>query len=680
MFSFNWLQTFFDKKLPQPAVLADLLTRRSFEVESIKKFGIDTVFDIAVLPNRASDCFSHLGMARECAAILGIRQKTIIKKKKVASGAAPVRSLIDIKVSDCQLCPRYCAKMITGAKIGSSPKWIQDRLTACGLRPINNIVDAANYVMLELGQPLHAFDFDKIAGDPSSKAKAKTISVRLARKGEKIETLDDKTCALDESMLLIADFKGPLVIAGIKGGHRAEITPLTKTILIESANFNRQSVRRTSRKLGLRTDASSRYEHGLDPNMAQIAIERAAPLMAEISGGQVLTGMVDYYPQKVAPKWLSLDLNQAQGLLGVSVVGARAKKILEALGFIVRKGKGSSIEALVPTFRLDVGLAQDLIEEIGRTSGYENIESALPESKMVVPSRNYENHWLGVIRQAFNDSGLWEAYCYSFVKENDLKAFGYDKEEILRVINPLNIDFEYLRPDLLINLLKKLSLEPKKISGYFEVGRIFGNKQNKQVQTASAVLNGNFFEAKAVAELVMRRLRLTQVEFRPAASPMPAESAGLDKNACAQIYCQRKYVGLVGQVADSILKEYGCEFTATAITLNCDVLAGLATEENNYDPESAYPPSTRDLAVLVPRLVYAGQVVSIIKKSAGYLLKDAEIFEAYEGLGVSAGQKNIALTLKFQSNDKTLSAPEVEMSMRAITAALENEPGWQVRK
>jgi len=680
LFSYNWLQSFFDKKLPEPNVLADLLTRRSFEVEGTKRSGLDTVLDIAVLSNRASDCFSHIGMARECAAILGLRQKPAASKKKIASGAKPVRALINIKVDDVKLCPRYCAKMIEGVKIGSSPKWVQERLIACGLRPINNIVDAANYVMLELGQPLHTFDYEKIAFDPSH-PKTKTINIRLARKGEKIEALDDKTYALNESMLLIADAKGPLVIAGIKGGRRAEISENTKTIIIESANFNRQSIRRTSRTLGLRTDASARYEHGLDPNMAQVAIERAAGLIAQLAGGQVLTGMVDFYPTKVIAKWLTLDLVFAQKLLGTTVVGARAKKILEALGFSVRKGKGSNIEALVPTFRLDVNLPQDLIEEIGRIGGYENIGSVLPQASLVVPKKNYPNYWIGVIRQAFKEAGFWEAYCYSFVKENDWKAFGYRAGDILRVANPLNIDFEFLRPDLLINLIKKFAAEPKTSTKFFEIGRVFGKNQANQPYMAGAVLGGNFYEAKAAVELIARRLNL-EIEFRPAARLSEADGVPkfFDNNASALIYCQKKAIGIVGQIESKLSQGYGCSKPPLAFELKCDTLFGLASQIVVYRPQSAYPPSTRDLAVLVPDQTYAGDVVAIIKKAAGPLLGDVQVFEAYEGKGVAAGQKNVALALTFQSYVKTLVASEVEALMKDTIEALENEAGWKVRK
>ena len=692
LFSYNWLQSFFDKKLPEPKVLADLLTRRSFEVEGMKrsgfassklsaKAGTDTVLDIAVLSNRASDCFSHIGMARECAAVLGLRQKPAASKKKIASGAKPVRSVINIKVNDAKLCPRYCAKMIEGVKIGTSPKWVQERLEACGLRSINNIVDAANYVMLELGQPLHTFDYDKIAADPSPRAKAKTITVRLARKGEKIAALDDKTYTLNDSMLLIADAQGPLVIAGIKGGRRAEISEATTSIIIESANFNRQSVRRTSRTLGLRTDASARYEHGLDPNMAQIAIERAAGLIAQLAGGQVLTGMVDFYPAKTTPKWLTLDLVQAQKLLGTTVVGARAKKILEALGFSVRKGKGSNIEALVPTFRLDVNLPQDLIEEIGRISGYENIGSVLPQTSLVVPQKNYPDHWLNVIRQTFKEAGFWETYGYSFVKENDWKAFGYREGDVLRLANPLNIDFEYLRPDLTINLLKKIAAEAQTNTKFFEIGRVFGKNLSNQPYMAGAVLGGNFYEAKAAVELIARRLNL-QIEYKPAAGSSETEAMPkfIDRNTGALIYCQKKHVGFVGQLDSKLSQDYGCPKAPMAIELKCDVLFGLASETDVYRPQSAYPPSTRDLAVLVPAKTYAGDVVAVIKKAAGPLLEGVRVFEAYEGKGVASGQKNVALALTFQSYDKTLVAAEVEALMKTAVETLEKEAGWKVRK
>jgi len=457
LFSYNWLQSFFDKKLPDPKILADLLTRRAFEVEEVKKINNDTILNIAILPNRAADCFSHIGLARECAAILGLKLKPAVRIAKTASKAPSVRLYLNVKVFDKKLCPRYCAKMVDGVKVEASPKWVAQRLTACGLRPINNIVDAVNYVMLEMGQPLHTFDYEKIAASFQSKSKStpKTINVRLAQNNETIAVLDDKTYKLDQLMLVIADADGPLAIAGIKGGKRAQITNATKTVVIEAANFSRQTIRQTSRKLGLHTDASRFYEHGLDPNAAQTAIERAAVLIKETAGGRILSGMIDFYPDKIQPKWITFDLMKTEKLLGGAIQQARAKKILEALGCRVRKDKGSAIEVLPPSNRLDISLPQDLTEEIGRINGYENIPAFLPQCQLVIPQNNYSSWCDDVCRQTLKEAGFWEAYNYSFIKKSDIETFGLKAENVLKIVNPLNIDFEYLRPTLLVNLIKK---------------------------------------------------------------------------------------------------------------------------------------------------------------------------------------------------------------------------------
>jgi len=304
-FSYNWLQSFFKKKLPKPEKLAELLTAHSFEVAAVEKSGKDWMLDIDILPNRAGDCFSHLGIAREIAAILNFKLQLPISEPKEEK-KIKAKDLVSVEVKHKWACPRYTAKVITDVKVDSSPAWLKERLKTCGLRPINNIVDIANYVMLETGQPLHAFDAGKLEGGK--------IIVRFAKEKEKITTLDGQKFDLDPEVLVIADEKKPVGIAGIKGGKIPEIDRKTKIVVLESANFSSQVIRQGSRKLNLKTDASLRFEHGIDPNLTEFAVNRAAFLIQKIAKGNAAKGTVDIYPKKVLPKRVKLDLSYLKSL------------------------------------------------------------------------------------------------------------------------------------------------------------------------------------------------------------------------------------------------------------------------------------------------------------------------------------------------------------------------------
>ncbi|TFG35576.1 MAG: phenylalanine--tRNA ligase subunit beta, partial [Parcubacteria group bacterium] len=411
-FSYNWLQSFFKKKLPAPEKLADLIIDHAFEVEGITRSGKDYVLDIGVLSNRGPDCFSHIGMAREIAAILNynfsISAFKLTENKKIDA-----KDLIKVIVENKGGCPRYTARVVTDAKVGESPKWIKEKLEACGLRPINNVVDVTNYVMLETGQPLHAFDQEKIEG--------KKIIVRFAEAGEKITTLDEETYKLNEDILVIADAKNPIAIAGIKGGKNPEIDQKTKTIILESANFDPQDVRKSSKMLNLRTDASLRFEHGLDQNLAEFAINRAAYLIQEITKGKVAGGLIDISVKRNLKKIIRLDLDYADALLGVKIPKKQAIDILKRLEFKIRAVKKTAkiIDVEVPTFRLDVLLPEDLIEEIGRIYGYENIDSAFPMVSLCPPKRNLDIFWENLSKDILRGSGFTEVSNYSFISPKD---------------------------------------------------------------------------------------------------------------------------------------------------------------------------------------------------------------------------------------------------------------------
>ena len=331
----------------------------------------------------------------------------------------------------------------------------------CGLRPINNVVDIANYVMLETGQPLHAFDGGKI--------KNKKIIVRLAKAGEKIVTLDGEKYDLDDDILVIADSKTPMAIAGIKGGKIPEIDRDTKIVVIESANFNSQIIRRASRKINLKTDASLRFEHGIDPNLTEAAINRVAYLIQKIAGGKITKGLIDIYPKKIFPKLIKLDLAYVKSLLGLEIPAEKIKIILENLGFGIKKGKAkvkNILEIEVPTRRIDVSIPEDLIEEVGRIYGYQKIPSVFPMVSLIPPKRNLDIFWEDAAKDILKEAGFTEAYNYLFISEKDFRVLGYKKDSLIELENPTSSDLQYLRPSLDPEFAEKYREKPEIFSGY----------------------------------------------------------------------------------------------------------------------------------------------------------------------------------------------------------------------
>ncbi|HUT96270.1 MAG TPA: phenylalanine--tRNA ligase subunit beta, partial [Candidatus Paceibacterota bacterium] len=369
--SYNWLREYLPK-LPKPEKLANLLIVHSLEVKAIEKLARDYILDIDVLPNRGHDCLSYIGIAKECAALLGLkitqpclpvgrRKYKLEEDKKLKTS-----DFIKIEVQDREACPRYTARVIDNIKIGPSPKWLKEKLESIGQKSINNIVDATNYIMFETGQPLHAFDYEKISG--------RKIIVRQAKKGEKIATLDNELIDLDDDFLVIADTKNPLALAGIKGGKRAEISKNTKTIVLESANFNLGTVRTASRKINLRTEASIRFEYGLDANLTGEAIDKVAVLIKEVAEGKIARGIIDVYAKKVYPIKINLDIKKVENILGKTISKTEITRILKLLGFDV----DANLKVVIPTIRQDVKIQEDLIEEIARIIGYDNIEAKAP--------------------------------------------------------------------------------------------------------------------------------------------------------------------------------------------------------------------------------------------------------------------------------------------------------------
>lgn len=674
-FSYLWLKSLFPKnKLPSPEKLANILTMHSFEVKKVEKSGTDFILDIDVLPNR-SDCFSHLGIAKEIAAILNFKLKNESIRLK-EDRKLKTKNFVEVRVESEKDCQRYTARVILDVKVGPSPKWIQQRLESCGLRPISNIVDITNYVMLETGQPLHAFDLGKISD--------RKIIVRRAKEGEKILTLDEKEYGLNNQILLISDSKEPLAIAGIKGGKKAEINEKTKNIVLESANFNQFVIREGSKILNLKTDASLRFEHGLDPNLTEYAINLAAKLIGEIAGGKIAFGLIDFYPKKVFPRKIKLELDYVEKMLGVKIPKKRIIKILENLNFKVKPAKNFLL-VKIPTSRSDISLPEDLIEEIGRIYGYQKIPSRSPLVTLIPPKRNLEIFWENVIKNSLKEMGFSEVYNYSFINQNDVENLKFKKDEIIEVENPTSLEFQYLRPSLIPNLLKNFQKNQSNFTEIkiFELGKVFRLQNSKVLEKkmlTGLVSGDSFFFLKGVLDSLFEALGISDFfydEFKP--TPEETEISIWHPKKIAEIKVDGKEIGFLGQISKIILRKYGIEKEITLFDIDFEELQKYCTEETFYEPISKYPAIIRDISLFVPVDVKVEEVLNKIE-NVSPLIKDVDLFDIYEGEGVEEGKKSLAFHIIYQAKDHPISPKEIEEIQTKIIQTLEENPDWEVRK
>lgn len=693
VFSYNWLKDY-TKKIPTPEKLAEILSLKIFEVEGIKKEGEDYLLDIDVLPNRGPDCLSYWGLSREISAISGarfVKPKFKIKEDRKAK----TRDFVSLTVENKTDCNRYTAKAITNVSVGPSPEFIKSKLESVGLNSINNVVDVANFVMLETGQPLHIFDFDKIESANSRlgiisqkqvKLPAKSIIVERAKSGERITTLDNKVIDLDKDVLLISDIKGPLAIAGIKGGKRAEVDSHTKNIIIEAANFNGSVIRKASKKINLKTDASWRFENRIDSNLTEEAINRAAYLIKNIAGGDIAGGLVDFYPQKSSPLKIKINEAQIKGLLGVNIAPKEIRKILEKLGFGVTGG-AKTFTVSVPSYRLDICLPEDLLEEIGRVCGYEKIPAVFPVVSIAPPQRNLEIFWQDMIKNILKEAGFFEAYNYSYIGGREADVFDYKKEEMIEILNPVSIEQKYLRPSQIPNLVKDAASNLKYFDSVkiFELGKIFLRPKTEKKMLTAVISRPNandlFFEGKGIIDSLLKKLGIIDFfydEYRP--SPEESKSEIWQKGRCAEIKIGTKEIGFLGEISPKISSAFKANGKIIAFDIDFEKLISSASEEHEYRPISQHPAATRDLAVLVPLDIRVEDVLNLIEIGGGELVRDIDLFDIYEGEGLPDGKKNLAFHIIYQASDRTLKSEEIDETHNKIIKLIEQNPEWEARR
>lgn len=677
LFSYNWLQEFIKGKLPAAEKLAELFASHVFEIESVEKKGDDWILDVSVLPQRG-DCLSHEGLAREIAAITGKEfqgiQKTSFKVQK---------GMIDqlrVSIAAKKLVPRYSALVLEDVVVAPSPQWMQERLAVLGINSINNVVDITNLVMREVGQPLHAFDFNEIQGH--------AMNVRESRKEERIALLDDTELTLPQGVLIIEDGKEIIDLAGIRGGKSTMIKKNTKNIVLQAASFDRQSIYKAKKKLGYGTDAADFYSHELDPNMTTKALERALHFILKFGGGRVVQS-IDLYPVKRNPKIVPFTPDAVRRLLGIKIEDRKIKEILSGLGFLV-----SAKNVKVPTWRQDVTIPEDVVEEIGRMYGYKNIEGAFPQAHILPPEPNMERAWQDQIQNSLKEAGCTEVYNYSFIGKKDTSLLGYAEHDLVKLVeleNPISADFEYMRDSLLPNLIKNVVVNEKgfgKGIKLFEIGKVFekspkGFSEQQTLGIVCAVPNTTkdqgFYILKGIADVVFSHLGIGDLWYDNfQATPVRGRSFLWNMPRTAEIKIGDKEFGFMGEISPRIASLYKIGMRVVGLEVNLTALLEHALEEREYSPPSKFPATLRDIAIVVPYDVKVEQILNVMETSGGILVADIDLFDMYEGQELGEDQKSLAFHMVYQANDRTLTNKEVDAVHHKIINALK-EQGWNVR-
>ena len=631
----------------------------------------DHVVEFEITPNRP-DCLSVIGLAREASATFGRPLKLHTPEVKGCGGS--IAELVDIDIEDGDLCPRYTARMVKNVKIQPSPAWMRERLRNSGVRPINNIVDITNYVMLEYGQPMHAFDFSCVEGNH--------IIVRTAREGETIQTLDGNQRKLTPSMLCICDENKPVCVAGVMGGANSEIVGDTAMVLFESANFNGTSVHRTAAALNMRTDASSRYEKGLDPMNTLKAVERACELVELLGAGEVVEGVMDVIAKDSNPVTVKLEPEKVNGLLGTDVSREEMVRILEALDF---KVEGDTIH--VPSWRSDVEHYSDIAEEVARFFGYNNIPDTLSNGltarRGLTDIQQTENLLGSVCRAA----GYDEIITYSFISPTYYDKIDLPKDSPLRdslkILNPLGEDTSIMRTTTLPSMLEILTRNynfRNKSAKLYELGRVYfkradGLADEPKVLTLGAYGdNMDFFTLKGAVEAVLKQLRIENVRFLA-----DSENPSYHPGRCAKVFSGNRLLGVLGQVHPHVAGNYGVDTELYAAELRFDALYESKGPQPLYQPLPKFPAVTRDIAVVCDAAVTVGELEDAIRKGAKGLLKDAALFDIYTGTGIAPGKKSVAFNLTLRADDRSLTAEDADADVKSILTALEQECGAVLR-
>ena len=643
---------------------------------AVKALGLDdVVFEYEITSNRV-DCYGVLGIAREAAATF--QKKFCPPIVEVKENDEKASDYVKVTVEDPELCPRYCARVVKNVKIGPSPKWMQRCLASNGIRPINNLVDITNYVMEEFGQPMHAYDLDTIAN--------KEIVVRRAGKDEKFVTLDGQERIMDENVLMICDGEKAVGIAGIMGGENSMITDDVKTVLFEAACFDGTSIRLSSKRIGLRTDASGKFEKGLDPNNAQAAIDRACQLMEELGAGEVVGGMVDVCSETREPSRVKFEPEKINKLLGTNLT---KEEMLGYLGRVELAYDEKTDEIVAPTFRQDIHCNADVAEEVARFYGYDKIPMTLPTGEATTGKLPFKLRIQEVARDIAEYCGFSEGMSYSFEspKVFDKLCIPEDSDlrKVITISNPLGEDYSIMRTSTLNGMLASLSTNynrRNKDVRLYELGNIYLPKSlpitelpdERTMFTLGMYGNGDFFDMKGVCEEFFEKIGMKKKVTYDPNSGKPFLHPGRQAN---MIY-EGKVVGYLGEVHPAVADNYSIGEKAYIAVIDILDVLEFAGFNHKYTGIAKYPAVTRDLSLVVPHAVLAGQIEEIFDQRGGNILESYQLFDIYEGAQIEKGFKSMAYSLVFRAHDKTLGENEISAAMKKIMNGL-NGLGIELR-
>ena len=657
----------------------------------------DTVLEIDLTPNLAR-CFSILGVGRDVAALTGgdFHPPAI---ELYAEGPS-IDGQVEIEIADADLCSRYTAALIRDVRIGPSPLWLQRRLMLAGQRPINNVVDITNYVMLELGQPLHAFDYDLL--QPLAAGRAPAIIVRRARLGEQMTTLDGVARTLAPNMLMITDGGGPVGVAGIMGGLESEVTGETRIILLEAACFDNISIRHTSAELKIASEAAQRFGRGVDAELTTIALQRAAELMRELAGGTVARGFVDQYPAPRPPLRLPLGEEQVHRTLGIALGAAQIAAMLRPLGFDceIDAEDATTVNVAVPSFRLDVSITADLIEEVARMYGYDRLPSSTIAEEMPTLAHSSDVGMQDRVRDILMGCGLDEIITYSFTSLASVGALTPgvvlpDRSAFVEVANPLNREIAFLRQTLMNTSLESLAYNLRKVerAALFELARVYLPRQGSSLpdepRRLSIAMSGprddrtwhvgerdsyDYFDLKGVVQVLLSRLGIADVRYEP------AEHATFQPGRVATVFIGSSAVGTIGEVHPVVRQQYALPDQAVCLAeLDLEALLSAADTLWRFQPVSRMPAVNVDIAVVVDQAVPSDAIEATIRAAGGPLLVGVTLFDVYQGIQIGEGRKSLAYSLSFCAPDKTLTSEQANRQRDRILNELRSAFGAEIR-
>ena len=636
----------------------------------------DTVVEYEITSNRV-DCFGILGIAREAAATF--RKPFIQPEIKKCGNDEDANDYVSIEIKDADLCKRYCGRIVKNVKIGPSPEWMQRRLANCGIRPINNLVDITNYVMEEFGQPMHAYDLNTISG--------KKIVVRRAAEGEAFQTLDGQERKLDENILMICDAEKPVGIAGIMGGENSKITDDVKDILFEAACFDGTNIRLSAKRLGLRTDASGKFEKGLDPNNAEAAINRACALIEELGAGEVVGGMVDVYPEKKTEKRIPFEPEKYNKLLGTNVTPEEMLTYFDRLEIVYDKEKN---ELVIPTFRQDLECSADIAEEVARFYGYDNIPVSLPSGEATTGKKSFKMRIEDVARETAEFCGFSQGMTYSFespkVFDKLLLPQNSELRKTVTIMNPLGEDFSVMRTVSLNGMLTSLATNynrRNKSAKLYELGNVYLPKalpvtelpEERMMFTLGMYGDGDFFNMKGAVEEFFEKVGMTK---KPEYNP-DNKKPFLHPGRQADVIYNGEVIGYLGEVHPEVLDNYNIGDKAYIAVIDILKVTENATFDRKYEGIAKYPAVTRDLSMVMRKDILVGDIEKVFEKRGGSLLESMTLFDVYEGAQTKIGYKSVAYSLAFRAKDRTLEEKDIAPIMEKILADL-GDMGIELRK